>query len=64
LTPLLFALVDAVLWAEASGMHQYAREARNYHHRAGDWGRKRIWHDLMADEKRRMGAWRSLWGVL
>jgi pentatricopeptide repeat protein len=63
LTPLLFALVDAVLWAEARGLYGHARVARGYCRRQMP-DRMKEWHELMQHEKRHMGEWRSLWGVL
>lgn len=65
MNPVLFALVDAVLWdqrcADSYNAHRLARAAGR---RAGDARYARHSHLSMMAAKAPLGAWRSLWGLL
>lgn len=60
MTPLLFALVDMVLQDNAN----FARTVRRLSRRSDVETWRRDAHASVVGHRQRLGAWRSLWGVL
>lgn len=60
MNPLLFAMVDMVLQDNAN----FARTLRNVSRRSDKANWRRDAHASVVGHRQRLGAWRSLWGVL
>lgn len=61
MNPLLFALVDAVLW---SGYNSARQDRWSFHEDCPHWGLVYACTLDMRAWRRDIGEWRSLWGVL